>query len=105
MTLVRYAEAASEIGFDLHLGAFVGHFGHERAIEHRELGSSRLDDDGLVGGGDDLALERLRVDVKAQCRAKLSDLSRIEAALSTLVGECHAHQGNVSCPLIAALHC
>ena len=38
-------------------------------------------------------------------RAKLSDLSRIEAALSTLVGECHAHQGNVFCPLIAALHC
>src|SRR3546814_15345974 len=32
-------EAASDIGFDLHLGALVGHFGHERAIEHRELGS------------------------------------------------------------------
>lgn len=28
----------------------------------------------------------------------------IEAALSKLVGECSAHQGNVCCPLIAALH-
>jgi MerR family mercuric resistance operon transcriptional regulator len=47
-------------------------------------------------------LAALRLD---DVRAKLSDLSRIEAALSKLVGECHAHQGNVSCPLIAALHC
>ncbi len=38
-------EAASDVGFDLHPGALVGHFGHERAIEHRKLGPSRLDDD------------------------------------------------------------
>jgi hypothetical protein len=61
-------EAASGIGFDLHLGAFVGHFGHERPVEHRELGASRLDDDGLVGGGDDLALEGFGIDVEAQRR-------------------------------------
>ncbi len=27
----------------------------------------------------------------------------MEVALSKLVRECHAHQGNVSCPLIEAL--
>ena len=36
-------------------------------------------------------------------RAKLADLTRMEAVLSTLVGACHARTGNVSCPLIAAL--
>ncbi|KAF0809720.1 Hg(II)-responsive transcriptional regulator [Alcanivorax sp. S71-1-4] len=37
-------------------------------------------------------------------RAKLADLSRIEAVLSRLVNECHAQRGNVSCPLIDSLH-
>ena len=41
----------------------------------------------------------------ADVRARLADLTRMEAALSKLVSECNAHQGNVSCPLIAALHC
>jgi MerR family transcriptional regulator, mercuric resistance operon regulatory protein len=40
----------------------------------------------------------------ADVRAKIADLNRIAAALSKLVGECRAHRGNVSCPLIAALH-
>jgi MerR family mercuric resistance operon transcriptional regulator len=35
-------------------------------------------------------------------RAKLTDLNRIEAALSKLGSECRAHHDNVSCPLIAA---
>jgi len=48
----------------------------------------------------DLAALRL-----ADVRAKLADLARIEGALSKLVGACHAKQGNVSCPLIAALYC
>ena len=61
-------ETASRIGLDLHLDAFVGHLGNERLVEHRELGPPRLDDDGLVGGGDDLALERLGIDVEAQRR-------------------------------------
>ena len=37
-------------------------------------------------------------------RARLKDLRRMESALSRLVKECQAHQGNVSCPLIAALY-
>ena len=36
-------------------------------------------------------------------RARLDDLLRIEAALSTLVRECRTHHDDVSCPLIAAL--
>ncbi|WP_298128657.1 Hg(II)-responsive transcriptional regulator [Ferrovum sp.] len=40
----------------------------------------------------------------ADVRTRLADLKRIEAALSKLVGECHVHAGNISCPLIEALH-
>lgn len=36
-------------------------------------------------------------------REKLADLTRMEAALSDLVGACHAAEGDVFCPLIAAL--
>lgn len=39
----------------------------------------------------------------ADVRAKLADLHRIESVLSTLVDECCASHGTVSCPLIAAL--
>lgn len=38
-------------------------------------------------------------------RARLADLARMEAVLSKLVNECCAHHGQVSCPLIDALHC
>ncbi|HXH03382.1 MAG TPA: MerR family transcriptional regulator, partial [Candidatus Competibacteraceae bacterium] len=48
------------------------------------------------------ALAALRL---ADVRARLADLKRMEAALSKLVGECSARHDNVSCPLIAALHC
>lgn len=41
----------------------------------------------------------------ADVEERLSDLARIAAALSKLVGECEAHEGRVSCPLIAALRC
>jgi MerR family mercuric resistance operon transcriptional regulator len=41
----------------------------------------------------------------ADVRARLAELSQIKAVLSKLVGECHAHRGEVSCPLIAALRC
>lgn len=37
-------------------------------------------------------------------RARLADLRRMESALSKLVKECSTHRGQVSCPLIAALH-
>ncbi|EAR21546.1 hypothetical protein [Nitrococcus mobilis] len=50
--------------------------------EATELASQRLDD----------------------VRAILADLHRIKAVLTELVSECHAHQGDVSCPLITALH-
>jgi hypothetical protein len=50
------------------LAPFVGHFGHERPVEHREFGSPRFDDDGVVGGGDDLALEGFGINMEAQRR-------------------------------------
>jgi MerR family mercuric resistance operon transcriptional regulator len=37
-------------------------------------------------------------------RVKLASLSRMEAALSTLVGACHLRQGRTPCPLIDALY-
>lgn len=37
-------------------------------------------------------------------RAKLDDLRRIETVLSALVDRCRASRGDVSCPIIAALH-
>lgn len=40
----------------------------------------------------------------ADVRARLADLRRMESALSKLVKACSTHQGQVSCPLIAALH-
>lgn len=39
----------------------------------------------------------------ADVRARLADLTRMEAALSKLVGQCNSRRGNISCPLIAAL--
>ncbi|MEY2343292.1 Hg(II)-responsive transcriptional regulator [Acidithiobacillus sp. IBUN Pt1247-S3] len=59
----------------------------------------KLEDGTHCSEASELAVLRL-----ADVRAKLADLDRIEAALSNLVSECHVHQGNVSCPLIAALH-
>ena len=60
----------------------------------------KLEDGTHCGEAAELAALRL-----ADVRARLADLKRMEAALSKLVGECNAHHGNVSCPLIAALHC
>ena len=37
-------------------------------------------------------------------REKLADLCRIESVLSTLVENCRAARGSISCPLISALH-
>ena len=39
----------------------------------------------------------------ADVRAKLTDLHRIESVLDTLVRDCCASHGTVSCPLITAL--
>lgn len=81
---VRFVRAAQRLGFNLdEIGQLLRLEDGTHCSEAAELASQRLDD----------------------VQAKLADLTRIEAALSKLVGECHAHQGNVSCPLIAALHC
>ncbi len=39
----------------------------------------------------------------ADVRGKLADLHRIESVLATLVRDCCATHGTVSCPMIAAL--
>jgi MerR family mercuric resistance operon transcriptional regulator len=81
---VKFVKSAQRLGFSLD-----------------EIGELlKLEDGTHCGEASELAALRL-----ADVRAKLADLARIEAALSNLVSECHAHQGNVSCPLIAALHC
>jgi len=40
----------------------------------------------------------------ADVRVRLADLTRMEAALAKLVRTCDTRRGQVSCPLIAALH-
>ncbi|MDH5539023.1 MAG: Hg(II)-responsive transcriptional regulator [Rhizobacter sp.] len=39
----------------------------------------------------------------ADVRTRLTDLRRIEHALKTLIGRCSEHDGNICCPMIAAL--
>ncbi len=81
---VRFVKAAQRLGFSL-----------------KEIGQLlKLEDGTHCNEAAGLAALRL-----ADVRAKLANLVRIEAALSKLVSECHTHRGNVSCPLIAALHC
>jgi MerR family mercuric resistance operon transcriptional regulator len=79
---VKFVKAAQRLGFSLN-----------------EIGELLKLEDG-THCSEAAELAALRV---ADVRARLADLARIEAALSKLVGECSAHQGNVSCPLIAAL--
>ena len=71
------------------------------------LGELLLPLEGLI----DVAAERERLAKEltkveqelAKVRAKLADLHRIESVLATLVDDCCASRGIVSCPLIAAL--
>lgn len=81
---VKFVKAAQRLGFSLG--------------EIAEL--LKLEDGTHCSEAAELAALRL-----ADVRARVADLTRMEAALSKLVGECSAHHGNVSCPLIAALHC
>ena len=60
----------------------------------------KLEDGTNCSEAAELATMRL-----ADVRIRLADLKQMEAALSKLVDECNARHGNVSCPLIAALHC
>jgi MerR family mercuric resistance operon transcriptional regulator len=57
-----------------------------------------LDDGTSCEQAAEIAAHRL-----ADVRMRLTELSRIDAALSTLVKRCRRHHGNVSCPLIAEL--
>jgi MerR family mercuric resistance operon transcriptional regulator len=59
----------------------------------------KLDDGTHCHEAAELAALRL-----ADVRARLADLRRMEKALSQLVVACNTHHGQVSCPLIAALH-
>jgi len=80
---VRFVKSAQRLGFSL-----------------EEIGELlKLDDGTHCGEAARVAALRL-----TDVRARLADLERMEAALSKLVRECHARAGNVSCPLIAALH-
>lgn len=82
---LRFVKSAQRLGFSLDEVAQLLKLGDgAHCSEASELASLRL----------------------ADVQARLKELKRIESALSGLVKECraHLHQGNVSCPLIAALY-
>ena len=81
---LSFVKAAQRLGFKLdEIGQLLKLEDGTHCSEAAELAALRLDD----------------------VKARLADLTRIEAALSQLLGECQAQRGNVSCPLIAALRC
>lgn len=84
VTRVRFVKSAQRLGFSLD--------------EVAEL--LRLEDGTHCREAS--ALAEVKLD---NVRDKLADLARLEAALAKLVRSCRATKGNVSCPLIAALHC
>ena len=75
-------------------------YGRIRRYGQADVARLKLEDGTHCSEAAELAAHRL-----ADVRARMADLTRMEEALSTLVRECNAHHGNVSCPLIAALHC
>ena len=79
---VRFVKSAQRLGFSL----------------EEVAGLLTLDDGTHCDQARRLGEQKL-----ADVRAKLADLHRIEAALSSLVNDCCASHGAVSCPLIAAL--
>jgi MerR family mercuric resistance operon transcriptional regulator len=79
---LRFVRSAQRLGFSLD--------------EVAEL--LRLEDGTHCDEARHLAEHKLR-----NVREKLADLARMEAALTALVGACHASGGAVSCPLIATL--
>ncbi|TBR75614.1 MAG: Hg(II)-responsive transcriptional regulator [Burkholderiaceae bacterium] len=82
VTRVRFVKSAQRLGFSLD--------------EIAEL--LRLDDGTHCAEASHLAEHKLQ-----DVREKMADLARMETVLSELVCACHAHKGNVSCPLIASL--
>ena len=79
---VRFVKSAQRLGFSL----------------DEVDGLLMLDDGAHCDQARHLAEHKL-VDV----RSKLADLLRIESVLTTLIDDCCASHGKVSCPLIAAL--
>lgn len=80
---LRFVKAAQRLGFNLD--------------EVAQL--LQLEDGTHCHEAADLAAARL-----ADVRVRLTDLQRMELALSELVKACGTHHGKVSCPLIASLH-
>ncbi|WP_275288885.1 Hg(II)-responsive transcriptional regulator [Halomonas elongata] len=59
----------------------------------------RLDDGTHCQEASALAEHKLR-----DVREKIDRLQRIESALSDVINRCHAHEGDITCPLISSLH-
>ena len=79
---VKFVKSAQRLGFNLdQVAQLLRLEDGTNCNEAAEIAAHRLDD----------------------VRARLNDLLRIEAALSTLVRECRTRQEDVACPLIAAL--
>lgn len=79
---VRFVKSAQRLGFSL----------------DQVAGLLKLDDGTHCDDARQLAEHKL-----ADVRSKLTDLRRIERALTTLVHNCCASHGTVSCPLIGSL--
>ena len=79
---VRFVKSAQRLGFSL----------------DEVAGLLTLDDGTHCDEARQLAEQKL-----ADVRGKLADLRRIESVLATLVRDCCASHGTVSCPLISAL--
>ena len=79
---VKFVKAAQRLGFTL----------------DEVAGLLTLDDGAHCSEARTLAELKLR-----SVREKLADLQRMEYALASVVRECRANRGRVSCPLIAAL--
>lgn len=79
---IRFIKRSQELGFSL---------GEIEALLQLEDGSDRT------------AIRELAADKLQHIRAKITDLTRIEAALSHLLHECTATGQSQPCPIIAAL--
>lgn len=80
---VKFVKAAQRLGFTLgEIAELLKLEDGTHCSEAARLGTARL----------------------ADVRARLTDLARMEIALSELLGACNAQSGRISCPLIDALH-
>lgn len=83
MARVRFIKIAQRLGFTLD-----------------EVASLlKLEDGTRCSEAADIARHKL-----AEVRARLADLTSMEAALADLTARCEKSRGRVSCPLIDALH-